>query len=126
MGTLVIQCPETGRQIPTGYEADAASFPRMPVFFGVTYCAICGADHQWFARDARVLNQPAGDEQPGSARRQPVAETGKRPWMKLNEFVRTANIERYRRMLRESTDEAERRTILKLLSQEIAVGACKA
>jgi len=120
MGALMIQCPETGRQIPTGYEADAASFRQMPVFFGVTFCPICRTDHHWFARDAQVLDQTPDDKQPGCVRQQPAAETRKNPWMKLDEFVRAANVERYRRMLGESTDDAERQTILKLLSEEIA------
>jgi hypothetical protein len=40
--------------------------------------------------------------------------------MKMDEFVRATNIERYRRMLGEVTDDAERQTILKLQSEEIA------
>jgi hypothetical protein len=120
MGALVIQCPETSRQIPTGYEVEAASFQRMPVFFGVTYCPICRTDHHWFARDARVLDQIPDDKQPAAARQRAAAETRKGPWMKLDEFVRATNVERYRRMLGESTDDAERQTILKLQSEEIA------
>jgi hypothetical protein len=57
MGQLVIRCPKTDRQIPTGYQADAAAFRQMPVFFAVTYCPICRTDHEWFARDASVLEQ---------------------------------------------------------------------
>jgi hypothetical protein len=120
MGALVIRCPETGRQIPTGHEADATSFRRMPVFFSVTYCPICRTDHHWFARDAQILDQIPGDEQPVDGRQQPAAETRKGPWMKLDEFVRATNVERYRRMLSESADDAERQTILELLSAEIA------
>jgi hypothetical protein len=120
MGALVIQCPATSRQIPTGYEVEAESFHRMPVFFGVTFCPICRTDHHWFAPDARVLDQIPGDKQPGGARQRPAAGTRKGPWLKLNDFVRAANVERYRRMLAESTDEAERQTILKLQSEEIA------
>jgi hypothetical protein len=119
MGALVIQCPETGRQIPTGYEVDAASFGRMPVFFSVTFCPICRSDHHWFARDARVLDQPSDDKQVSVSRRA-AAETRKRSWAKLDEFVRATNVERYRRMLSESTDDLERQTILKLLSEEMA------
>lgn len=40
--------------------------------------------------------------------------------MNLEDFVRDENIRRYRRILKTSKDEAERQTILKLLTEEIA------
>lgn len=118
MGELVIRCPETGRQIRTGYEANAASFRQMPVFFGLTYCPICRADHQWFARDALVVDQRSDIKRSGKSSPHSVPETNKGQSMKLDEFVRAKNIDRYQRMLSESNDEAERRKILKLLSEE--------
>lgn len=120
MGELVIRCPETGRQIATGYHADATSFGQMPVFFGVTYCPICRIDHQWFARDALVLDQTRDIERFGNASRHSFRQTNNKQWMKLDEFVRAKNVDRYQRMLSESNDEAERRTIHKLLSEEMA------
>lgn len=59
MGAVMIRCPQTGHSIPTGYEADPARFREMPVFYGISYCPICRADHEWFARDAWVREQPA-------------------------------------------------------------------
>ncbi len=59
MGALMIRCPQTGHAIPTGYEADPTRFREMPVFFATSYCPICRADHQWFAADAWVREQPA-------------------------------------------------------------------
>jgi len=38
MGVLVIRCPQTGREIPTGFEMDAAEFQRAPVFFSRVQC----------------------------------------------------------------------------------------
>ena len=37
MGILMIKCPTTGRDIPTGIETDWASFTSAPVFFSRTY-----------------------------------------------------------------------------------------
>ena len=54
MGTLMIKCPETGREIPTGYAADAESFRHMPVFFARSFCPLCRAEHEWFAQEAWV------------------------------------------------------------------------
>ena len=34
MGAVMIKCPDTGRDIPTGFVADRRSFSSMPVFFG--------------------------------------------------------------------------------------------
>jgi len=54
MATIMIRCPETGREIPTGYEADPARFGAMPVFFGRSHCPFCRTEHEWFAQEAWV------------------------------------------------------------------------
>jgi hypothetical protein len=54
MGIVMIKCPESGRAIATGMEADRDRFSRSPVFFGRTFCAICKSSHEWFAREAWV------------------------------------------------------------------------
>ena len=54
MGTVMIRCPETGYEIPTGFEADATRFKATPVFFARAYCWICCAEHEWFAKEAWV------------------------------------------------------------------------
>ena len=54
MGMVMIKCPETGSAIPTGIKADRERFRCSAVFFARTYCQICHANHEWFARDAWV------------------------------------------------------------------------
>jgi hypothetical protein len=54
MGVVMIKCPQTGREIPTGIQTDQQSFRCSAVFFARTYCAICQADHEWFAKEAWV------------------------------------------------------------------------
>ena len=54
MGTIMIRCPETGREIPTGYEAERANFEAMAVFFGRSHCPFCLTEHEWFAQEAWV------------------------------------------------------------------------
>ena len=54
MGVVMIKCPETGRAIPTGMKADRERFRSSPVFFARTFCSICEASHEWFAREAWV------------------------------------------------------------------------
>ena len=50
MGILMIKCPTTGRDIPTGIETDRTSFTSAPVFFSRTYCPICRTNHELFAK----------------------------------------------------------------------------
>jgi hypothetical protein len=59
MGTVMIKCPQTGREIPTGYEADPMRFRSSPVFFARSYCPICRTEHEWFAQDAWVCDPGA-------------------------------------------------------------------
>ena len=66
MGTLMIKCPETGRAISTGIEADRSSFNRMPVFFGRTLCPICRTQHEWFVKAAWVREPKAKVNPPGA------------------------------------------------------------
>ena len=54
MGTVMIRCPDTGREIPAGIVADRRSFGAMPVFFGRVFCPLCRIEHEWFAREAWV------------------------------------------------------------------------
>jgi hypothetical protein len=62
---IVIRCPNTGREISTGLEADARTYQRVPVFFSRTYCPTCRTDHEWFAKDAWVRNEPEIRQQAG-------------------------------------------------------------
>jgi len=54
MGTIVIRCPKTAREISTGLKADWRAFGSVPVFFSRTYCPLCRTNHEWFAKDAWV------------------------------------------------------------------------
>jgi hypothetical protein len=59
MGSLMIRCPVTGREISAGIEADDSHFRSSPVFFSRSYCAFCRTEHEWFAKDAWVCEAPA-------------------------------------------------------------------
>jgi hypothetical protein len=54
VGFVMIKCPATGRDIPTGIEMDRSSFARAAVFFSRTYCPICRTSHEWYAQEAWV------------------------------------------------------------------------
>ena len=54
MGTVMVRCPQTGRDIATGIVADRESFSATPVFFARVYCPLCRTQHEWFAKEASV------------------------------------------------------------------------
>jgi hypothetical protein len=56
MGAVMIRCPETGRDIPTGIVTDRESFEATPVFFARVLCPICRTQHEWFAQEAWVCD----------------------------------------------------------------------
>jgi len=59
MGTVMVRCPETGRDIPTGIVTDPESFAATPVFFARVFCPICRAEHEWFAKEAWICEADA-------------------------------------------------------------------
>ncbi len=54
MGTIILRCPSTGREYPSGLEIDEASFRRLPDIIMKAHCPHCGADHVWSLREARL------------------------------------------------------------------------
>jgi hypothetical protein len=48
---VVIKCPETDREIPTGIVTDLARVHRL-VGDAVLRCPYCGQEHRWSMRDA--------------------------------------------------------------------------
>lgn len=58
MGFVMIRCPQTGRDIATGFEMDMEEFQRAPVFFSRVQCPVCRRQHEWFAKDAWVCDRP--------------------------------------------------------------------
>ena len=54
MGTLMVRCPHTGQDFPSGIETDRLSFERTPAFNGMIRCPVCGVDHAWSKIDAWV------------------------------------------------------------------------
>ena len=67
MGVVMIKCPATGREIPTGMVADRRSFNAAPVFFARVQCPICIREHEWFAKDAWVHEPEAHEPEPEAA-----------------------------------------------------------
>jgi hypothetical protein len=54
MGAVMIRCPQTGRDIPTGIVTDRRTFEATAVFFARVRCPICGNEHEWFAKEAWI------------------------------------------------------------------------
>jgi hypothetical protein len=56
MGAIMIRCPRSGHEIPTGIEMVPLDFQHAPVFFARVRCPICLEEHEWFAKDAWVCD----------------------------------------------------------------------
>jgi hypothetical protein len=56
MGSVMVRCPATGHDIPTGIVTDRKSFAATPVFFARVRCPICRTEHEWFAKEAWVCD----------------------------------------------------------------------
>jgi hypothetical protein len=53
MNMVMIQCPRTGRPIPTGIKTDKHSFNQLPEDIrSRARCPLCGQDHGWRKKDA--------------------------------------------------------------------------
>jgi len=54
MASVMIDCPETGREIYTGIETDEASFAKLPDVLSRMQCPVCGQEHVWTRENARL------------------------------------------------------------------------
>jgi hypothetical protein len=64
LGTVMIKCPDTGRNIATGMVADRESFAATPVFFARVLCPLCRTEHEWFAKEAWVCEGAPAERAP--------------------------------------------------------------
>lgn len=52
VSVLMVRCPNTGRELSTGIEMDAATFDQLPDIRSHLKCPACGLDHLWSVREA--------------------------------------------------------------------------
>ena len=52
MSMVMIRCPNTGAEVPTGLETDASSFASLPEIATQMTCRSCGAVHSWTRGEA--------------------------------------------------------------------------
>jgi hypothetical protein len=55
MATVLLVCPNTGREFSTGILTDAAALGKAPDAHGLAFCPYCNVEHQWRAADARIV-----------------------------------------------------------------------
>jgi NMD protein affecting ribosome stability and mRNA decay len=112
MGLVMIKCPNTGRSIPTGLKTDRSSFGATPVFVSRTFCQICQANHEWFAKNAWVREE--GNESDART----VCDDRHQDHTSMERTVARLNIERFAKLLVEETDDIKRQMIVRLLMEE--------
>jgi hypothetical protein len=54
MGLVVIKCPSTGKEVPTGFAMDKASFASSSMSGNSFTCPACRKQHTWNKADATV------------------------------------------------------------------------
>lgn len=52
MATIMIKCPKTGRDIPTGFSMDAENFATAVMSGNAIQCPVCHQMHTWDKKDA--------------------------------------------------------------------------
>jgi hypothetical protein len=53
---VMVRCPNTGRELSTGIEMDAATFERLPDIRSQMKCPVSSLDHNWSTREAWLGN----------------------------------------------------------------------
>ena len=53
VGTLLIKCPKTGRELSTGIQVEADEASNLPQVACETRCPHCGSVHFWLPREAK-------------------------------------------------------------------------
>jgi hypothetical protein len=56
---VVVACPITGREVPTGIVTDITSFANLPKGDAQFSCPACGQSHKWTRSDARLAHSLA-------------------------------------------------------------------
>jgi hypothetical protein len=54
MAMLMIKCPHTGAELPTGIEIDEITFAHLPEVKAFAFCPSCGREHAWWKGSAWI------------------------------------------------------------------------
>jgi hypothetical protein len=55
MSVVVIRCPNTNREVSTHIEIEEQDFVELPDVLAHTHCSVCGLEHAWWKREARLV-----------------------------------------------------------------------
>lgn len=61
MAQLLIDCPETGRPVATGWDLDWSGFEAAEIEPQTLDCPACGQPHRWTKEEAYLRADGAGD-----------------------------------------------------------------
>jgi predicted RNA-binding Zn-ribbon protein involved in translation (DUF1610 family) len=59
---VIIRCPATGREVPTGITTDIATFSGLPKHTSKLECPVCGEVHVWSRKDVFLAYSTLGLE----------------------------------------------------------------
>jgi hypothetical protein len=63
LGQLMLRCPMTDRNFPTGIDTDRKSLKRIPYARIAARCPYCGLEHTWGPQDAALGQSGLLDKQ---------------------------------------------------------------
>ncbi len=58
MSAVMINCPNTGREVSTAIETEASVFHRLPKVRATMFCPACGQEHVWVTSSAWLADEP--------------------------------------------------------------------
>ncbi len=61
MGAILIRCPITGQDVPTGIYMDEETFATLLPFTGQLMCPHCGKMHEWSKNQSWIEEGEAPD-----------------------------------------------------------------
>ena len=66
MGSVVVECPNTGKTVAVGIETDPLTFQKIKALNSTArfICPACGIDHVWRSAEARLIDEPRRNVSP--------------------------------------------------------------
>ena len=57
MRSIIITCPNTGQEVPTGFKMDEEGFAAATLTENPFTCPACGQVYDWDMKDARLADE---------------------------------------------------------------------
>lgn len=69
---VVIVCPSTRVEVPTGVVVDITTFKELPPGGAQFGCPACGKEHAWSAADAQLASLSVAEDRASPVKKEPL------------------------------------------------------